>query len=152
MSKENLIDIQPLLTWIERQDDIDAETCLDIAVGNFDYLLDYKEIEEGEWTQDHKYQHCDATYKLFLSDGTERFVNISMARSGSPFTDWYYQINDASEVPKFQGMMTLIVKVKGTDQAQATARIHAYIEDTIKNRFENLDATAEVEVSALKGW
>jgi hypothetical protein len=47
--------------------------------------LEYEIIEEGEWEQDHKYQHRDI---LVRYNGTHIMVNEN--RSGSYHTDWYY--------------------------------------------------------------
>ncbi|NVZ18545.1 hypothetical protein HX794_02695 [Pseudomonas costantinii] len=52
---------------------------------------DFELIEEGEWTQDHKYQHCDFIVK---HTETGKFYEFSISRSGSYHTDWYYSYED----------------------------------------------------------
>jgi hypothetical protein len=49
----------------------------------------FKIIDEGEWTQDHKYQYRDIIFKF-----GEKFYCLGSSRSGSPFTDWYYSSED----------------------------------------------------------
>ena len=44
-------------------------------------------VEEGEWTQDHKYQHKKSIVKHIP---TWKFYQYELSRSGSPFTDWSY--------------------------------------------------------------
>lgn len=47
--------------------------------------VEYTTYEDGEWEQDGKCQYCD----IIFTDGT-KFYRASISRSGSPFTDWYY--------------------------------------------------------------
>ena len=44
-------------------------------------------IEEGDWTQDYKYQHKESIVKHIP---TGKFYQYWVSRSGSPFTDWCY--------------------------------------------------------------
>lgn len=46
----------------------------------------FTQIEEDDWTQDHKYQH---SYEI-VKDGEDNYFRIDNSRSGSPFTDWDY--------------------------------------------------------------
>lgn len=46
---------------------------------------DLKIIHESEWEQDHKSQ-----YKLIVFEKDEKFYSVTAGRSGSPFSDWYY--------------------------------------------------------------
>lgn len=53
---------------------------------DFDFEFgDYEIIEEGDWEQDHKYQHATHIVKFM---GVYLAVNES--RSGSYHTDWFY--------------------------------------------------------------
>lgn len=52
-----------------------------------------KVVEEGEFEQDYKYQSAE----LIFTDG-EKFYSSSVTRSGSPFTDWYYEDYGDAEV------------------------------------------------------
>ena len=52
---------------------------------------DFEQVEEGEWAQDHKYQHCDFIVKHIP---TGKFYEFSISRSGSYHTDWYYSYED----------------------------------------------------------
>ena len=45
----------------------------------------FEVVEEGEWVQDHKYQHRDIIFKF-----GDKFYCLTSSRSGSPFTDWHY--------------------------------------------------------------
>lgn len=46
-------------------------------------------IEEGEWRQDHKCQ-----FKDWIFEHEGKFYQLTESRSGSPFTDWYYDSDD----------------------------------------------------------
>ena len=60
------------------------------------YGSDYWEIvEEGDWTQDYKYQIQENVVKHIP---TGKFYQYEISRSGSPFTDWYYSYED--ELPE----------------------------------------------------
>ncbi len=43
-------------------------------------------VEEGDFEQDDKYQ----TAELIFTDGEKHYCSY-ITRSGSPFTDWYYE-------------------------------------------------------------
>ena len=49
-------------------------------------------IESGDWIQDGKYQYKET---IFNHDG--KIYSLSVSRSGSPFTDWYYEWEDTNE-------------------------------------------------------
>lgn len=57
-----------------------------------DYSDAYEVIEEGDWVSDGKYQHCDLIFKF-----EDKFYSVSMYRSGSYHTDWYYEWEDTKE-------------------------------------------------------
>lgn len=46
-------------------------------------------IEEGEWTQDYKFQSRDIIFKH-----QDKYYIISETRSGSPFSHWEYEEHD----------------------------------------------------------
>lgn len=62
----------------------------------FDIGIDYgngiKLVESGDWIQDGKYQYRD---DIFEFQG--KYYMLSEGRSGSPFTDWYYDSEDWGE-------------------------------------------------------
>ena len=65
-------------------------------------------VEEGEWTQDHKYQHKESVVKHVP---TGKYYHYEISRSGSPFTDWYYSYEDGDfpdlvEVEKKERVIT----------------------------------------------
>lgn len=56
--------------------------------------------EDGDFTQDHKYQHCTNVIK-HLESG--RCFEVSCSRSGSYHSDWYYTYDsDPYEVKKVE--------------------------------------------------
>lgn len=57
----------------------------------------YELIDEGEWLQDGKYQRCS-----FILGYEGKCYSLSTHRSGSPFTDWYYEWEDASEFTAYE--------------------------------------------------
>ena len=69
---------------------------------------DWEVVEEGEWTQDHKYQHKESVVKHVP---TGKCYHYEISRSGSPFTDWYYSHEDGdfpdlTEVEKKERVIT----------------------------------------------
>ena len=52
---------------------------------------DWEVVEEGEWTQDYKYQHKESVVKHVP---TGKYYQYEISRSGSPFTEWYYSYED----------------------------------------------------------
>lgn len=69
---------------------------------------DWEVVENGEWTQDHKYQHKESVVKHVP---TGKFYHYEISRSGSPFTDWCYSYEDGDypdlvEVEKKERVIT----------------------------------------------
>ena len=69
---------------------------------------DWEVVEEGEWTQDYKYQHKESVVKHVP---TGKYYQYEISRSGSPFTDWYYSYEDGdfpdlTEVEKKERVIT----------------------------------------------
>lgn len=56
---------------------------------------DWECIEEGDWTQEHKYQSCKMIVKHYASG---RHFIIWRNRSGSYYSDWYYSDSAIDEV------------------------------------------------------
>lgn len=56
-------------------------------------------VDEGEWTQDYKYQHIQSVVKHIP---TGKFYQYELSRSGSPFTDWYYSYEDGDYPELFE--------------------------------------------------
>lgn len=48
--------------------------------------------EEGDWSVDSKYQHIS---NIYFQEGTGKYFEMTMSRSGSPFTDWDYIYADS---------------------------------------------------------
>lgn len=48
-------------------------------------------VEKGEWSQEGKYQNQSIVFKI--TGGTKCYM-LSHSRSGSPFTDWNYDIQE----------------------------------------------------------
>jgi len=61
-----------------------------------DHEDDFKVEEESEWTHEHKFQHKEV---IFVYGG--KFYELNVSRSGSEWTDWYYDFTlDCPEVEK----------------------------------------------------
>lgn len=60
--------------------------------GEFDGV-GYEVIEEGEFSQDYKYQ----TAAVIFTDG-ERNYRSYITRSGSPFSDWHYEDHGMADI------------------------------------------------------
>ena len=54
-----------------------------------DYTDEFEVVEEGDWTQDYKSQLRTIVFKY-----NGLLYSITASRSGSPFTDWYYEWED----------------------------------------------------------
>lgn len=69
----------------------------------------WEEAEEGEWTQDCKYQQCENVIRHTESG---RCFEISASRSGSYHTDWYYSFDgDPVEVKQEERVVKSLVWV-----------------------------------------
>ena len=82
----------------------DIEMMEEVKYGGDDWEL----VEDGEWTQDYKYQHKESVVKHVP---TGKFYHYEISRSGSPFTDWYYSYEDGDypdlvEVEKKERVIT----------------------------------------------
>jgi hypothetical protein len=60
-----------------------------------DLAQPFEVVDEGEWSQDHKYQ----TNVTIIRHG-DQFFCIQQSRSGSYHTDWYYGDTEVSEVER----------------------------------------------------
>jgi hypothetical protein len=61
--------------------------------------------EEGEWTQDYKYQNLTTIVKHVETD---TFWAIHQSRSGSYHTDWYYNDPDCNQVKPVEETITIV--------------------------------------------
>lgn len=75
---------------------LDAKIVKELFCDDYDDSI-YEVIEEGDWTQDHKYQWRTLIFKF---EGL--LYSISTNRSGSPFTDWYYEWEDTKEFEAYR--------------------------------------------------
>ena len=66
-------------------------------------------VHEGEWEQDGKCQHLQVIYEA-KDDG--KYYSFWVSRSGSPFTDWYY---DQFEYMK-EGAMEKLTEVEKVEK------------------------------------
>lgn len=78
-----------------------------VAITEDDYSEAYEVIEEGEWTQDNKYQHREIIFKY-----QGKYYSLTESRSGSPFTDWYYDSDDWDD--EVEAPEVVPVQVKST--------------------------------------
>lgn len=62
-------------------------------------------IERGSWEQDGKYQ----LQEVVFTDG-EKFYTSSIARSGSPFTEWYYEDWGDAEITEVKKEIVMVTK------------------------------------------
>lgn len=60
-----------------------------IMVEEDDCVGEFKVINQDDWTADHKYQHMTTIFEY-----DSKFYALHSARSGSPFTDYYYESED----------------------------------------------------------
>lgn len=73
-----------------------------IAWGEYESIKDIdlssaEVVDEDEWIQDGKYQFRNLIFKY-----QDKFYALPCSRSGSPFTDWYYEYDQPYEVVKQQ--------------------------------------------------
>lgn len=60
-----------------------------------DLEIQYDTIEDIDWEDDGKYQ-----YGFLVIEVKERYFGIGVTRSGSYFSDYYYHIDDITELKK----------------------------------------------------
>lgn len=77
----------------------------DEADGYVDDLEGFTVIDEGEWEQDCKYQHCTT---IVQDDETKKYYAINQSRSGSYHTDWYYDDPDFREVERIEELKVVV--------------------------------------------
>jgi hypothetical protein len=53
----------------------------------------FETVQEGEWEVDHKWEHKETIIKYL-----DKFYCVQQSRSGSYFTDYYYNDPDVYEV------------------------------------------------------
>lgn len=58
-------------------------------------------VEESDWEDDGKYQHCSVVYK-----SGEDYFRVNLARSGSYWNDYEYQDPEFEQVEPFQHTIT----------------------------------------------
>ena len=56
--------------------------------------LDLVLHEEGDWDVDTKYQFIT---NIYFQESTGKYFSVTISRSGSPFTDWYYSFEDSGD-------------------------------------------------------
>ena len=60
-----------------------------LAITEEDTPEGFEIVEEGEWIQDYKYQCREIVFKF-----EDKHYSLVESRSGSAFTDWYYNSED----------------------------------------------------------
>ena len=60
-------------------------------------------VEEGEFSQDYKYQSAE----LIFTDG-DKYYSAEVVRSGSPFSDWHYQDYGDAEFHEVQKVSVVV--------------------------------------------
>jgi hypothetical protein len=63
----------------------------------------WEEIEEGDWTQEGKYQFSQS-----IVSKNDKFFAINQGRSGSYHTDWYYDDAEVYEVVREEKIITTV--------------------------------------------
>lgn len=56
--------------------------------------LDLVLHEEGDWDVDSKYQFIT---NIYFQESTSKYFSVTISRSGSSFTDWYYSFEDSGD-------------------------------------------------------
>lgn len=64
-----------------------------------DEYEEWKLIEEGEFIQNGKCQYCTIIY---FNSKYDCHYALDISRSGSPFTDWYYDYEDMKEIELYR--------------------------------------------------
>jgi hypothetical protein len=62
-------------------------------------------VEEGDFEQDSKYQSAE----IIFTDGTS-FYRSYITRSGSPFSEWYYEDYGIADIDEVEKREVTIVK------------------------------------------
>ena len=77
---------------IKVKNDEDFQGCID---GHGDPEYEFELVEEGEWTQDYKYQNKET---ILRRKGDDTFWLYFESRTGSPFSDWHCESYGDEEV------------------------------------------------------
>ncbi|UZV41286.1 nucleotide reductase [Vibrio phage vB_VpaM_R16F] len=146
------IDLTEVLKFIEKQDDSCADSCIESAIEEFNFLDSYREIEESEWTQDYKYQSNEVIFELELTNGEKRYIELHMSRSGSPFTDWYYTVGGVYEVDKFKGNSQVSITISGEDHEYVARLVERAVAELLEDLEESNDVVIKSGITTNKGW
>jgi len=76
-------------------------------VDGFGHDNDSEVIDSGDWTDDGKYSHCSSVVRY-----KDKFYQIDQSRSGSYFTDYYYNDPDIYEVSRSEKTVVQVVWTK----------------------------------------
>lgn len=77
-----------------------------ISITKDDAPIGFEVVEEGDWSQNNKYQLKDW---IFEYEG--KFYQLTESRSGSPFTDWYYDSDDWGSQVEVEEVEPVEVKI-----------------------------------------
>jgi hypothetical protein len=95
--------------------------------------LDHEVVVDVDWDDDGKYQNGNIVVKI---DG--RFFSIEGSRTGSYFTDWYYNINGIAEVKE---LVTYTIQTQTSyvslEYSQDTEALIRKAEEMLKELKEN---------------
>lgn len=99
MNKLSVEDIKLLLNSLSQEngpDNLLEELCVKLEELN----TSYNEVYDDGWEDEGKYQNNYLIYELVLNANTENvqtfYIGVSVGRSGSYFSDWYYTIHNIS--------------------------------------------------------
>lgn len=145
-------DLTAFLKFVEKQDDMCADSCIESAIEEFDFVESYKVIEESEWTQDYKYQSNEVVFELELTNGEKRYIEMCMSRSGSPFTDWYYTVSGVNEIDKFKGNSQVSVLISGEDNEYVARLVERAISELAEDLEDGNEVTIKIDIKNNKGW
>ena len=113
--------------------------------------VNYKEVEESDWTQDYKYQNREVTFKVTQkSTGEEIYICIDESRSGSPFSDWHYALGSACQV-KRATLTTVTVEETFVGMSWEDKQEYVAVKVTGENRVAVADQLEELITAHSEG-
>lgn len=62
-------------------------------------LEEWSLFEEGDWIQDGK---CQYARLIYFNSNYNNYYALEISRSGSPFTDWYYDYEHMKEIELYR--------------------------------------------------
>lgn len=76
-----------------------------------DLGIDFEVFDEGDWEDDGKYQFLNEVYKITPEGGEPYLLSVGVSRSGSYYSEYYYNCHYCEKVTVEQKEITKTINV-----------------------------------------